>query len=248
MDDANRIGMKALQARLDDELTPDERAALETELASHPELMRDAQALDRLARLSRNAHVAAPPDFTARVMAGIEAPTSESTTTREDPIRPDIPPPETGFLARLFGSGWSLRPGLAGALALAAVAVAVAFLVLRFQSQPAPSSGGDAQPIAALPMPEDTTAAGAEIVVHRFVLEAPTAQKVCLVGDFNEWRLCEVPMSKDAVTGQWVAEVRLPKGRHQYMFVVDDRQWQSDPHADARVDDGFGNQNAVVFL
>ena len=42
--------------------------------------------------------------------------------------------------------------------------------------------------------------------------------------------------------------MRLPRGRHQYMFVVDDQEWQTDPRADVRVDDGFGNQNAVVFL
>lgn len=241
--DADRRWIEALQARLDDTLPAAERRALEAELAARPELAREAEALERLSRLARSSRVTAPDDFADRVMAALDGPAAE------EPARRYIPPPEPGFLTRLFGAG-GLRPALAGALALAAVAVAVTFLVVSFQSRlpsrPDSTGPGDAPQIAA--QSPEGGAGASEVVVHRFVLEAPGARKVCLVGDFNDWKLCEVPMVRDAASGQWVAELTLPRGRHQYMFVVDDRQWETDPHADARVDDGFGNQNAVVFL
>lgn len=240
--DADRRWRETLQAWLDDELTPAERAVFESEIEAHPERVREARELERLARRARSARVSAPAGFSDRVMAGIAA----TEPTPEPPARRYVPPPEPGFFARLFGAGaGGFRPGLAGAVALAALAVAITLLVSRLQAPSIP--GGGREPLAGTSAAEDTTS-GAEVVVHRFVLEAPTAQTVCLVGDFNEWKLCEVPMRKDATTGQWIAEVKLPKGRHQYMFVVDDQEWQTDPRADVRVDDGFGNKNAVVFL
>lgn len=252
MDDTTQRWKEALQARLDDELTPGQRAALEAELSTHPERAAAARDLETLARMARNARVAAPADFAERVMSGL-ADVSPDSSTKPTPVaRRYVPAPEPGFLARLFGAG-GFRPGLAGALTLAAMAVALTILIARFQMHPAP--GEAPRPVVQEIAPVDPSSGGeplagntTDVVVHRFVLEAPTAQKVCLVGDFNEWKLCEVPMKRDAATGQWVATVVLPKGRHQYMFVVDDGDWRSDPQADVRVDDGFGHQNAVVFL
>jgi hypothetical protein len=38
----------------------------------------------------------------------------------------------------------------------------------------------------------------------------------------------------------------LPPGDYEYMFVVDDGQWVTDPLAVETRDDGFGGQNAVL--
>lgn len=237
-----------LQERLDDALPAAERAALERELAADPGLAAEARELDALARLARRARVPAPAGFADRVMEAIAAAEAAAGEDSAAPRTSRAGAARAGsFWARLFGSadgatGW-LRPGLAGALALAALAVAATLLFVKLESR-APD-GRPAGELAAQETPAGT--APAEVVTHRFVLQAPDAQKVCLVGDFNQWKLCEVPMKKDA-EGHWVADVQLPRGRHQYMFVVDDQKWQTDPRADVKVDDGFGNQNAVVFL
>ncbi|MFC1572325.1 glycogen-binding domain-containing protein [Candidatus Eisenbacteria bacterium] len=39
----------------------------------------------------------------------------------------------------------------------------------------------------------------------------------------------------------------MRQGRHEYMFVVDG-EWMTDNNAAFYVDDGFGNQNAVLHL
>ena len=41
--------------------------------------------------------------------------------------------------------------------------------------------------------------------------------------------------------------MELPKGRYEYMFVIDGA-WVTDPNAIGHVDDGFGNRNAVLVI
>ena len=66
----------------------------------------------------------------------------------------------------------------------------------------------------------------------RFVLVAPTATRLALVGDFNAWDPRATPMFAVAEsTGTWVATVALRAGAHRYAYVQDDTQWVSDPAA-----------------
>ena len=76
-------------------------------------------------------------------------------------------------------------------------------------------------------------------IKYVFTLKATDASRVCLAGDFNEWKVCEAPM--EHVGGDtWSITIELPRGRHEYMFVIDD-QWVTDPNAMGYSDDGFGN-------
>jgi hypothetical protein len=59
--------------------------------------------------------------------------------------------------------------------------------------------------------------------VVRFVLDAPSASRVALVGDFTGWATRAVPLHRDGE--RWAADVALVGGRHRYGFVVDDTQW-----------------------
>lgn len=60
----------------------------------------------------------------------------------------------------------------------------------------------------------------------RFVLVAPTATRLALVGDFNGWNERATPMLAVAEsTGMWEARVALRPGAHRYAFVQDDSQW-----------------------
>lgn len=66
----------------------------------------------------------------------------------------------------------------------------------------------------------------------RFVLVAPTATRLALVGDFNGWSERATPMLAVAEsTGMWEARVALRAGAHRYAFVQDDTQWVAVPGA-----------------
>jgi hypothetical protein len=52
------------------------------------------------------------------------------------------------------------------------------------------------------------------------------AQKVYLAGDFTEWKAKAVELRKE--NGVWFCSIDIPKGEHQYKFIVDD-VWVTDP-------------------
>src|SRR5829696_8746909 len=54
----------------------------------------------------------------------------------------------------------------------------------------------------------------------KFVLVAPQASRVSLVGDFNGWDLAATPAERQP-DGSWTTFVTLRPGRHVYSFVVD---------------------------
>ncbi|MFC1593990.1 glycogen-binding domain-containing protein [Candidatus Omnitrophota bacterium] len=78
----------------------------------------------------------------------------------------------------------------------------------------------------------------------QFTLEAPSAQRVNLVGSFNEWDAQSLSAKKDK-KGMWKVRLSLPKGRHEYRFVVDD-QWWNDPCCSDCAWNEFGSMNNVV--
>lgn len=96
--------------------------------------------------------------------------------------------------------------------------------------------------VAAVPQLPDSLAAS----VVRFVLVAPQAARVSVVGDFNGWDGTATPAIRQA-DGRWVTTVVLRPGRHVYSFVVDG-QFVSDPTAPIAPDDGFGHRNSVAVV
>ncbi len=85
-------------------------------------------------------------------------------------------------------------------------------------------------------------------VAVTFEVRAPTAQRVELVGSFNDWRPGEILLEGPDATGHWTATVKLPPGRYEYVFLVDGHEWLADPRAVAHRPDGFGRENAVIEL
>ena len=53
-----------------------------------------------------------------------------------------------------------------------------------------------------------------------FTLIAPEAQRVTLVGDFNEWNPELTPLRRQP-DGGWATQVVLSHGHHRYLFIVD---------------------------
>jgi hypothetical protein len=82
----------------------------------------------------------------------------------------------------------------------------------------------------------------------KFVLIAPQAAKVSLVGDFNGWDARATPMSSQSKDGTWTVYVPLQPGLHTYSFVLDGSHFVSDPAAPIAPDDDFGHPSSVVLV
>jgi len=85
------------------------------------------------------------------------------------------------------------------------------------------------------------------LVYVQFVVDAPAAETVHLVGDFTEWQPT-VELEDADGDGVWSGRVPLLPGVHEYMFVLDGADWVTDPNAASYQDDGFGQQNAIVAV
>ena len=80
----------------------------------------------------------------------------------------------------------------------------------------------------------------------QFVLVAPQAASVALVGDFNDWDPARSPMQ--TAQGVWATAIRLAPGRYRYAFLVNGVEWRADPSAPAAKDDEFGTPSSVVTV
>ena len=82
----------------------------------------------------------------------------------------------------------------------------------------------------------------------RIVFELPSclwADRIHLVGDFNQWQEATTPMEQDR-DGVWRAIVDLPKGSScQFRYLIDG-QWKTDYHADGFAQSAYGAENSVV--
>jgi 1,4-alpha-glucan branching enzyme len=80
-----------------------------------------------------------------------------------------------------------------------------------------------------------------------FVLLAPHAARVTLVGDFNDWNPSATPL-QSAGDSAWFVVVPLRPGRYRYSFVLDGERWMADPAAPRAVDSDFGPETSVVTI
>lgn len=88
--------------------------------------------------------------------------------------------------------------------------------------------------------------------IVRFVLRAPDARSVSLVGDFNSWTKGATVLATPRGDGTWVVSLALPAGRHEYAFIVDEndgrgQRWVADPLVSSRMDE-FGTESSLLEL
>ena len=81
----------------------------------------------------------------------------------------------------------------------------------------------------------------------RFVLVAPGAGHVSVVGDFNQWTSGAAPLRQLDDGRTWVADLSLAPGRYAYAFVVDGKV-VIDPAAPHSSSDDFGVANSIVMV
>lgn len=171
-------------------------------------------------------------DVTARVAASLKAavrfdPALDARVMAQVTALPVHRP--GGSLGRVWS--WLRRPRtfavspLAGLAAAAGIA-AIVFVATRSGTA---TATGDRTPV-------------------EFLLVAPRAASVMLVGDFNDWTASATPLRSAAAGGLWTVTVPLAPGRYRYAFVVDGKRWQPDPSAPPAPDDEFGSPASVVTV
>jgi len=97
----------------------------------------------------------------------------------------------------------------------------------------------------------DATSPAPPQVVSRafqFVLVAPRAAHVSLVGDFNDWDATRTPMRQTGSNALWTVVVPLEPGRYHYAFFVDGSRWLADPSAPVARDDDYGAPSSVLTV
>lgn len=120
------------------------------------------------------------------------------------------------------------RPGWAAALAASVVAV-VTIGLIKSRPDAAPDHGVGTAPV-------------------QFVLVAPDAHSVAVVGDFNNWGLNDSALVATNHEGVWSVTAPVPAGVHRYAFVVNGKQWVADPSAPRSTDDDFGMPSSALVV
>lgn len=174
------------------------------------------------------------------------------------PLRAPVEP-SAGFEARVMAAvrkrdagvlEWIVRPRvfrlspLAGLAAAAGIAIAALALDRAGSELPAPPVGTNMTATAA----GASASATDTIKLVQFMLVAPNARTVSVVGDFNDWDRTATPLREAADAGVWTITVPLSAGRHQYVFMVDGNRWTPDPAAPLAVEDSFGMPNSVITV
>jgi len=131
------------------------------------------------------------------------------------------------------------RAGRVGQLAVLAATAAVFLIVgglllpqLLPQSAPSVRLG-------------ESVGGGVTVGTTVFLVPAPSASEVVLVGSFNNWEA--TPLQDEDLDGIWRVELELDPGRYEYAFVVDGQWWGQDPAADETVR-SYGGYNSVRYI
>jgi hypothetical protein len=119
------------------------------------------------------------------------------------------------------------HPGWAAALA-ASVAAVVTLGVMR-----------NRPPVASVVSPREPV---------QFVLVRPDARSVAVVGDFNDWGLNDTALVATNHQGVWSVTAPVPAGVHRYAFVVNGKEWVTDPNAPRSAGDDFGLPSSALVV
>ncbi len=143
-----------------------------------------------------------------------------------------------GFLRRLLAPTRGARLGqLAVVGATAVIFLTVGMLLAGRLPFVRETRLASPVPLAAAAKPE----AASQVL---FVMPAPNASSVAVLGTFNNWEPTPLTKSRDGI---WTASMTLAPGRYEYAFVIDGRWLGQDPLADEYVH-SFGEYNSVRYV
>ena len=78
-----------------------------------------------------------------------------------------------------------------------------------------------------------------------FQVTASPKSTVSLAGTFNQWDAKRHPMKDVRNTGIYTITLMLPKGEHEYKFVINGN-WVVDPECRNWVRNAFGTLNSII--
>lgn len=82
----------------------------------------------------------------------------------------------------------------------------------------------------------------------RLEFKAPaSAQRVALVGSFNDWNGMRHFFQRSP-SGSWDVSLRLTPGRYPYRFLINNQEWVNDPKAQISEPNPFGGTNSVLEI
>ena len=172
----------------------------------------------------------------------------------DDRVMSAIENPEVIPFRRSLQRPWLLRPWTISVPRIGALAAAAAFAAFAAVSV---WVKGDSTPdVAEVPAAESPLVpvsnggieADRSVTNYTFLYSSKTAQKVVLVGDFNDWQKQGTPMVRASTDGVWSATIPLRVGhRYAFQIVVDDTLRLTDPRLPKEIDD-FGTANSFVTI
>jgi 1,4-alpha-glucan branching enzyme len=75
------------------------------------------------------------------------------------------------------------------------------------------------------------------------------ADRVSLVGDFNDWDTGATPMAVDRTGVVWKATIQLEAGRrYRFRYLIDGKEWLNDWLADDYAANPYGAYDSVIDL
>lgn len=143
-----------------------------------------------------------------------------------------------GLLERALAAPEPAARRSARSWAVPAAAMAATFLLGMFAGRLS-----EAPQPAAVTVAEAPTQDG--LVMVTLSLHAPDATTVHVAGSWNDWTPTMTSLTRGQ-DGTFVTMIALPRGVHEYMFVIDGERWVTDPAAAMTRDDGFGGRNGVL--
>jgi len=216
---------KLLKLYIDDALTFGERQLVEKHLEKCSECRAELRSLSTMVRLIKSLpKVSTPPNFTEKLMSKI--------SQIKEKERERIIPAWQMSLKNL----WS-TPRYKYSLAAALTAAVFCFLAFTFLFN-----------FSGLPGQPGEKEAVAHQVEVTFTISGINANQIAVAGDFNGWNTSANQLEDPDGDGIWTGKMQLEPGRYEYMLVVDDGKWVTDPNAKVYADDGFGSKNAVLFI
>jgi 1,4-alpha-glucan branching enzyme len=79
----------------------------------------------------------------------------------------------------------------------------------------------------------------------QFEFAAEPGSKVFVAGTFNNWNPTAVPLADNPDSGHFKTTIAIPKGRHEYKFIVND-VWCVDPKCPDWTPNDHGSLNSVI--
>lgn len=177
--------------------------------------------------------------FERRVEAALRAPVSGDDDRARDAVMASVRRAASeGHAPRRFGAPW--RSGARHSIIGLAFAAGIGGITTL--SALVPAARRDVASGVSSVVLGDTVVSTLRDTLRlvRLMFDAPTATRVSIAGDFNQWGAQPTALAREPESRRWSVTLALRAGEHRYAFVVDETRWVLDPRAGRAVrgDDG----------